>query len=178
MPQAIERSLATPITRPCLPSIRFGASGRSTALDGVWVEGLAVPPPEASGAAERVRSLGMMPLLSWDGRSRKMTNYCPAFQQHRTTSAVVTREQQAGVGAAKPEAVRHHGLQAGLVDTLARHRIVADARIDILDVGRGRDEVFLHHQQRIDRLVRAGRTLAVPGQRLGRADGRQLVVAE
>src|SRR5687768_5247667 len=164
MPQAIERSLATPITRPRLPAINFGTSGRSTALDGVWVEGLAVPPPEASGAAERVRSMGMMPLLSWEGRSRKMTNCCPAFQQHRTTSAVVAREQQAGVGAAETEAVRHHGLQAGIVDALARHRIIADAGIDILDVGRGRDEIFLQHQQRVDRLVRAGCTLAVPRQ--------------
>src|SRR5690242_20547673 len=119
MPQAIERSLATPITRPRLPAINFGTSGRSTALDGVWGEGLAVPPPEASGAAERVRSLGMMPLLSWEGRSGEMTNRCPAFQQHHMISAVVTREQQAGVGAAEAEAVRHHRLQARLVDALA-----------------------------------------------------------
>ena len=35
MPQAIERSLATPMTRPRLPAIIFGTWGSSTAREGV-----------------------------------------------------------------------------------------------------------------------------------------------
>src|SRR5438094_677097 len=100
MPQAIERSLATPMIRPRLPAISLGTSGRATALAGVWLGVVVVagPPPEASGAAERGLS-GMVPLV------------------------VVAREQQAGVGAAEAETVRHHRLEARLVDALARHRI-------------------------------------------------------
>ncbi len=45
-------------------------------------------------------------------------------------------------------------------------------RIDGLDVGAFADEVALHHQQRVDRFMHAGRALAVAGQRLGGADRR------
>src|SRR3981189_1159359 len=156
MPQAIERSLATPMIRPRLRAITWVTGGRLAALEGVWVGAAVVagPPPEASGAAERGRSSGMFP------------------------SVIVAREHQAGVGAAETEAVRHHGFEAGVVDALTRDRIVAGAGIEILAVGRGRDEILFQHQQRVDRLVGAGGALAVAGQGLGRADRRQLVVAK
>ena len=76
--QAIDRSLATPMIRPRLPSISLATAGRSPALDGVWVAGAPeAPPPDASGAAESVRSSGIFPLV------------------------IVAREQQARVGAAE-----------------------------------------------------------------------------
>ena len=46
---------------------------------------------------------------------------------------VVARKQQAGVGAAEAEAVRHHGLQARLVDTLARDGVSLRAGIEAND---------------------------------------------
>src|SRR5438045_2163788 len=110
MPQAIERSLATPITRPRLPAINLGTEGSSTALETGLAGAVPMPPPDASGAAVRMRSSGIVP------------------------SVIVAREQQAGVGAAEAEAVRHHGLKARLVDALACDGITLGAGIEILDV--------------------------------------------
>src|SRR5262245_25319117 len=115
MPHAIERSLATPMTRPRLPAISRGTSGSSTALEGVWLAtGSAVPTPEPSGAAESERSSGMVP------------------------SVVVAREEQTSVRAAEAEAVRHHRLKTCLVDALTGDRIVARSRIEVFNVGRRR----------------------------------------
>ncbi len=48
-------------------------------------------------------------------------------------------------------------------------------RIEFHDIGAFADEAGLHHQQRIDRLMHAGRALAVAGERLGGADRGRLV---
>ena len=53
-----------------------------------------------------------------------------------------------------------------------------DRGVEGLDVDRGGDEVVPQHQQAVDRLLRAGRALAVAGHRLRRADRRRRALAE
>ena len=59
-----------------------------------------------------------------------------------------------------------------IVAPLAHDRHVGEGRIEVLDIGALADEAVVHHQQRIDRLLHAGRAERMAGQRLGRRDRR------
>ena len=96
----------------------------------------------------------------------------------RHAHASMPAQEQRGVGAAEAEAVGHHRVEPGVVHPLRRDLAGPELGIERLDVDRGRDEVVAQHQQAVDRLLRAGRALAVAGHRLGRADRRRRPFAE
>src|ERR1700761_8971442 len=91
------------------------------------------------------------------------------------TSRVRVLEYDAGIGAAEAEGIRQHAAESYVVAPLAQDRHVGEGRIEILDIGALADEAIVHHQERIDRLVNAGRALRVSGKRLGGRDRRALV---
>ncbi len=58
---------------------------------------------------------------------------------------------------------------------LAHDRHVGELRIELVDIGALADEAVLHHQQAVDRLLRAGGAERMAGQRLRRRDRRAFV---
>ena len=117
--------------------------------------GRAVPPPEASGAAARGGRQASFPS---SGRSARTAGrrWC-----RRSRSCSTSRS-----------AGRHCRCAGGRSDS----RSAPGSRFSMLAEAATKSSFSI--SRRVDRLVRAGRALAVAGQRLGRADGRQLVVAE
>mmetsp|Transcript_18512 Transcript_18512/g.59481 ORF Transcript_18512/g.59481 Transcript_18512/m.59481 type:complete len:228 (+) Transcript_18512:185-868(+) len=85
--------------------------------------------------------------------------------------SVVLVKDEACVGAAEAERVRHDALHRHL---LAFPQYVHALRLgdELFDVGRLGEEAIAHHEQRVDRLVHAGGAQRVPRQRLRRADVR------
>src|SRR5574337_874389 len=75
-------------------------------------------------------------------------------------------EDERRVRAAKAEGIGQDRPQAHIVASFPDNGYVRKGRIDIFDVGAFANEAVLHHQQRIDGLVHAGRPLRVAGQRL------------
>src|SRR5689334_8893814 len=134
MPQAMEWSLATPITRPRLACISLASAISPSPL---WVLFLMARAPVRAVLALRL-----------------------------------TLKDQRGVGATETEAVGERRVDTDIIHTLAHDIRIGDGRIEFLDIGAFADEPGLHHQERVDRFMHAGRTLAVPSERLGGADGR------
>src|SRR5215831_13621 len=83
-------------------------------------------------------------------------------------------EHDRRICAAEAERVRQHAAERDVVAPLAHDRHVGEGGIERLDVRALADEAVVHHQERIDRLLRAGRTERMAGQRLGRRDRRHL----
>src|SRR5437016_3059320 len=83
-------------------------------------------------------------------------------------------EHDRGVGAAEAERVRQYAAEPHMVAPLARDRHVGERRIETLDMGALADEAIVHHQQRVDRLMRAGGAERMAGERLGGRDRRAL----
>jgi hypothetical protein len=81
------------------------------------------------------------------------------------------------IGAAKAEAVGHHRVDLRVVDAFAGNRKIGEFGIDFLDVGTLADEARFHHQDRVDRLLDAGRAQRMTGQRLGGGDRRHILAA-
>src|SRR4029078_8605068 len=90
MPQAIERSLATPITSPLFPAIR--APGSAISL---------------------VVAMALTLVMG-----------CPVSVF--SFSTIQTTKDECGIGAAKTEAVRHHGVNGDIVLPLAHDRHVGN----------------------------------------------------
>src|SRR5690242_13714246 len=134
MPQAMEWSLATPITRPRLACISLASAISPSPL---WVLFLMARAPVRAVLALRL-----------------------------------TLKDQRGVGTAETEAVGERRVDTGIIHALAHDIRIGDGGIDFFDIGAFADEPGLHHQERVDRFMHAGRTLAVAGERLGGADGR------
>src|SRR5688500_8980689 len=111
MPQAIERSLATPITSPLFPAINGPGS-----------------------AIFLVVAIALTLVMG-----------CPVCVCVRS-STIQTTKDQCGVGAAKAEAIRHHGVNGDIVLTLAHDRHVGDGRVDGVDIGGFTNEAVVHHQ--------------------------------
>src|SRR5262249_5856661 len=128
IPQAIEWSLATPMTSPRFPCIKD-----------------CISPP--------------VPL------------YAPAPTVRSRLQSVKTHRR---IGAAEAERVRQHAAERDVVAPLAHDRHIGEGGIEILDVRALADEAVVHHQQRVDRLLRAGGAERMAGQRLGRGDRRHL----
>ena len=84
-------------------------------------------------------------------------------------------EDEGCVGAAEAEAVGQDGAELRAVPPLPDDRHIGESGIDRLDVGALADEAVVHHQQREDRLDRAGGTLGVPRQALRCSNGRALI---
>src|SRR4051794_15422062 len=158
MPQAIEWSLATPMTRPRLPCIRP----------------MAPTPPRSSGrtlSAIKLSSLRMSmtaPPKAFEQGGRAAAHY----RFRPDPSGVETLQHNGGVGAAEPERVRQYVTDAGVVDPLADDRHVGEGGVELLDVGALADEAVVHHQERVDRLLDAGRAERMAGERLRRGDRR------
>src|SRR5215204_3247415 len=146
MPQAIEWSLATPITRPRLPCIRP----------------MAPTPPRTSMTA---------PPKAFEQGGRAAAHY----RFRPDPSGVETLQHNGGVGAAEPERVRQYVTDAGVVDPLADDRHVGEGGVELLDVGALADEAAVHHQERVDRLLDPGRAERVAGERFRRRDRRAFV---
>jgi hypothetical protein len=70
----------------------------------------------------------------------------------------------------KPK-VRHHDVDLRVVDALAHDRHVGERDRDSSMLALSQMKPFLHHQDRIDRLLGAGRAERMAGQRLGRRIG-------
>src|SRR5215204_4991182 len=161
MPQAIEWSLATPITRPRLPCIRP----------------MAPTPPRSSGrtlSAIKLSSLRMSmtaPPKAFEQGGRAAAHY----RFRPDPSGVETLQHNGGVGAAEPERVGQYVTDAGVVDPFADDRHVGEGRIELLDVGALAEEAVVHHQERIDRFLHAGGTERVAGEGFRRRDRRAFV---
>src|ERR1700752_4194156 len=84
--------------------------------------------------------------------------------------SVVALEDERGVGAAEAEGVGEGNIDLGIVDALANDRHPIEFLIEFRDVGAFADEAFLHHEDRIDRLLYAGSTKRMARQRFGRLD--------
>src|SRR5262245_14973076 len=72
-------------------------------------------------------------------------------------SNIEALEHHRGIRAAEAERIRQHAAELHVVATFAHDRHVGESRIKLLDVGAFADEAIVHHQQRIDRFLRAGR---------------------
>src|SRR4029453_6607507 len=136
IPQAIERSLATPMTRPRLPAI--------------------------SGPAWAISLFVMTSFLSRPQRARcPVTSLQPAALKRPTSppspqhagSCVVSPENQRGIGTAETKAVRHDTVEIYVVLPLARDRYIREGGVEFIDVGTLADKAIVHHQQRVDRLL-------------------------
>src|SRR5215510_5771588 len=126
MPQAIEWSLATPMTSPRLPTIS--------------------------------------PLAS--------VMFCAPRHAAQHPSPFQPLEGENGIRSTEAEAVGNRHVDAGIVDALHHDRRIIDGGIEVVDVRTFADEAVMHHEKRVDRLVHAGRALAVAAQRLGGTDRR------
>src|SRR6266550_2874245 len=93
-------------------------------------------------------------------------------------SCVEPLEHHAGVGAAEAERVRQHAAELHVVAALPHDRHIGDGRIEILDIGAFADEARPHHQQGIDRLLRAGGAERVSGERFGRRYRRAFITKD
>src|SRR5215211_7896399 len=154
MPQAIEWSLATPMTRPRLPCIRP----------------MAPTPPRSSGrtlSAIKLSSLRMSmtaPPKAFEQGGRAAAHY----RFRPDPSGVETLQHNGGVGTAEPERVRQYVTEAGIVDPLADDRHIGEGPVELLDVRALADEAVVHHQERVDRLLDPGRAERMAGERFRR----------
>ena len=82
----------------------------------------------------------------------------------RRRSALEILEDQRGVCASETEAVGHDCIEADAVASLTDDALSFCGRAQLLDVGGRADEIVLHHQQRVDRLLDAGRSEGVAGR--------------
>src|SRR4051794_21479112 len=71
----------------------------------------------------------------------------------------------AGIGAAEAERVRQHATKLHVVATLAHDRYVLKGGIKRFDIGALANETAVHHQDGIDRLLRACRSQRMSGKR-------------
>src|SRR5215475_13077441 len=90
-------------------------------------------------------------------------------------SSIQALEHNRGVGAAEPERIRQHAAELHVVAPLAQDRHVGESRIERLDMGAFAEEAVVHHEQAVDRLLRAGGAERMPRQRFGRRNRRALV---
>ena len=65
--------------------------------------------------------------------------------------------------------------EALVVQPFAHDRHVFESRIEFVDIGAFADEAVVHHQEAVDRLLRAGCAERMAGQRLGGRDRRAFV---
>ena len=65
-------------------------------------------------------------------------------------------EHHARIGAAKAERVRQDAAELRVIDPLPHNRHVCKRRIEPLDMGALADETIVHHEDRVDGLLRAG----------------------
>src|SRR6201987_4687616 len=98
----------------------------------------------------------------------------PLYARPAVPSRVQPLEHHRRIGAAEAERVRQHAAERNIVAPLAHDRHVGEGGIERLDVRALADEAVVHHQERIDRLLRAGGAERMAGQRLGRRDRRHL----
>src|SRR2546421_9195856 len=76
------------------------------------------------------------------------------------------------VGAAEAERVRQHGTERHVIPALAHDRHVGEGGIERLDIGALADEAVVHHQDGVNRLLRAGGAERMAGERFGRRNWR------
>src|SRR6478672_6092103 len=166
MPQAIERSLATPMIRPRLPAI----SGPGLAMS-VFVMTFFQSWYARAAWAQPLRLLGLDTLHDPGlirGRSQ------PHAERARVPLRVASFHHQSRIGAAEAEAVRHYTVKVGIVLPFPRDGHVREFRIELVDVGALADEAVVHHQQGEDGLLDACRPQRMAGERLGRRDRRHV----
>ncbi len=88
--------------------------------------------------------------------------------------SVIALEDERGVGAAEPEGVGKGNIEFRIVDALTNDRHIGKIWIDLFDMRAFTNEASLHHQQRIDRFLNAGRAERMARQRLGGLNVRDL----
>src|SRR5262245_5671947 len=139
MPQAIDRSLATPMMRPRLPAIR----GPGFAMS-ISVMGCPIVAPKA-----RLTSLTVMPGAPQECRGHLLA---AATLQYRYAIFLTVQpaEHERRVGSSKAEAVGHDAIKANIVEPFAHDRDILERRVELVDVGALADESVVHHQQRED----------------------------
>lgn len=90
----------------------------------------------------------------------------------------IALENQGGVGTAEAKAVGHDTVQGDVFHQLAHDGHALGGRVGILHVGRGADEVVLHHEQGIDALIDARRAQGVAREGLGGIDIGQFIAKD
>ena len=90
-------------------------------------------------------------------------------------SGVGMFEHKRRIGAAKAEGVRQNGAEFHIVATGAQNRHIGEFRIEFFDIGAFADKAVLHHQQRVNRFLNAGRAQRMAGERFRRGDGRAFI---
>src|SRR5262249_8817445 len=150
IPQAIEWSLATPMISPRFPCIRACINPPVQLLSMILSE-------------NRYPLFGIMLYAS-----------LPRAPPPSSSSRFQPLEHHRRVGAAEAERVRQHAAERDVVAPLAHDRHVGECRIERLDVRALADEAVVHHQERIDRLLRAGGAERMAGERFGGRDRRHL----
>src|SRR4029079_2860090 len=126
MPQAIERSLATPMMRPRLPAI----SGPGLAIS-VFVMTFFQSWCCCAAWAHPLRLLGLATLRNsgWSAAAASRT------RMERVPLRVASLHHQSRIGAAEAEAVRHYTVKVGVVLPFSHDGDICELRIQLLDVG-------------------------------------------
>ena len=73
-------------------------------------------------------------------------------------------EYEGAVGAAKAEAVGHRHIDLRVILAIPLNWNIGKFRIDFIDIGAFADEVVLHHENAIDRLLNARRSEGMAGE--------------
>src|SRR5215475_5788112 len=157
IPQAIERSLATPMMRPRLPAISGPA----------WAMSLLVMTSFLS-RSQRANLPGDKPPTC-----PLKTPVIPAIAA--IGSCVVTPENEGGIGATKAETVRHHTVKIDVILAPTRDRHIGEGGVQFIDVGAFADEAIVHHQQSVNRLLHPRGAQRVTCQRFGGGNRRQIL---
>src|SRR5262245_20668598 len=167
MPQAIERSLATPMMSPRLPAINGPG----------WAMSLLVMTFFQSWCA-RAAQAQLLSFLGLDkagnprntgGRRRG------AGRPARVPSRLASFQHQSCIGAAEAEAVRHDTVKVGSVLPPADDRHIGKLGVQLVDVGALADEAVVHHQQGEDRFLYADRPERVAGERFSGGNRRHIL---
>src|SRR5262249_54261556 len=159
MPQAIERSLATPMTRPRLPAINGPGWAMSLLVMTLFQSWCA-----RAAQAQLLSFLGLDKLGN-PGNVRGRRKAAGGWA--RVTSRVASFQHQGRIGAAEAEAVRHDTVKVGHILPGAHDRDIGELGIELLDVGALADETVVHHEQGEDRLLYADGAQRVAGERFG-----------
>ena len=80
------------------------------------------------------------------------------------TLAAEPAKYQRGIGAAEAKAVRHDPVKLDILLFIDGDRHASRYLVEIVDVRRGRNEIALHHQERINGLLGPCCTKRVAGQ--------------
>src|SRR5262245_869684 len=146
MPHAIERSLATPMTRPRLPAISGPGRAMSVLVMTFFHSWCA--------RAAWAQPLTILRLASL-ANSRAPRRCRPT--EPLVPSRIASLQHQSRIGAPEAEAVRHYTVKVGIVLSFPHDGHVGELRVELVDVGALANEAVVHHKQGEDGLLHTDR---------------------